>query len=76
MLPPGEPQALGSDFGTAPHALPVGAVLNSRQRSLYGSDLTPDKRGLPFERNVIFHLDRCSEECLTFQPLLIDQLFC
>ena len=49
---------LGGDFGAAPHTLPVGAIRNSCQGSLYRGDLTRDERSLPFERNVILHLDR------------------
>ena len=51
-------KAPGGDFGAAPHTLPVGAIRNSCQGSLYRGDLTRDERSLPFERNVILHLDR------------------
>ena len=51
-------KALGCDFGAAPRALPVGAVLNSRQCSLHRGDLTRNERSLPFERNVILQLER------------------
>ena len=51
-------KALAGDFGAASHTLPVGAVRNSCQGSLYRGDLTRDERCLPFERNVILQLER------------------
>src|SRR5262249_43164745 len=55
-------KALGCDFISAPHALTIGPVLNSRQRAHYGSDVTRDEHSLPFKRNVLLHLDHLLRE--------------
>src|SRR5262249_11259156 len=55
-------KALGCDFISAPHALTIGPVLNSRQRAHHGSDVTRDERSLPFKWNVLLHLDRLFRE--------------
>ncbi len=49
-------QALGSDLVSAPHALAISSVFNSRQRALHGRNLTRDELSLPFERSVVLSL--------------------
>ena len=55
-------KAFGCDFISAPHALTIGPVLNSRQRAHHGSDVTRDERSLSFQWNVLLHLDRLFRE--------------